>query len=96
MAIIHIDGQDVEVDGADNLLQTCFFAFLHRYPLFCYHLHWARWVLAANVPSKQYNNKEDYEAGRGRLVMSCMVNPTPDMWISVTDAEVKNFRKKLG
>ena len=36
MAIIHIDGQDVEVDGADNLLQACLSLGIDI-PYFCYH-----------------------------------------------------------
>jgi NADH-quinone oxidoreductase subunit G len=35
------------------------------------------------------------EAGRGRLVMSCMVAPGDDMYISVTDDEAKAFRKSM-
>lgn len=35
------------------------------------------------------------EAGRGRLVMSCMVAPSDDMYISVTDDEAKAFRKSM-
>ena len=94
MAIIHIDGQDVEVDGADNLLQACLSLGIDI-PYFCYHPALGSVGSCRQCAVKQYNNKEDYEAGRGRLVMSCMVNPTPDMWISVTDDEVKNFRKSL-
>ena len=94
MAIIHIDGQDVEVDGADNLLQACLSLGIDI-PYFCYHPALGSVGSCRQCAVKQYNNKEDYEAGRGRLVMSCMVNPTADMYISVTDAEVKNFRKSL-
>lgn len=94
MAIIHIDGKDVEVDGADNLLQACLSLGIDI-PYFCYHPALGSVGSCRQCAVKQYNNKEDYEAGRGRLVMSCMVNPTQDMYISVTDAEVKNFRKSL-
>lgn len=94
MAIIHIDGRDVEVDGADNLLQACLSLGIDV-PYFCYHPALGSVGSCRQCAVKQYNNKEDYEAGRGRLVMSCMVNPTEDMYISLTDAEVKNFRKSL-
>ncbi|SPX84662.1 NADH-quinone oxidoreductase subunit G [Moraxella ovis] len=42
-------------------------------------------------------SEEDYQAGRGKLVMSCMIAPTPksDTWISVDDAEAKAFRKSI-
>src|SRR5690606_12133534 len=39
--------------------------------------------------------KEDMGAGRGRRVMSCMVAPGDDMYISVTDDEAKAFRKSM-
>ena len=94
MAIIHIDGKTVEVDGADNLLQACLSLGIDV-PYFCYHPALGSVGSCRQCAVKQYNNKEDYEAGRGRLVMSCMVNPTEDMYISVTDTEVKNFRKSL-
>lgn len=94
MAVIHIDGKSVEVDGADNLLQACLSLGIDV-PYFCYHPALGSVGSCRQCAVKQYNNKEDYEAGRGRLVMSCMVNPTEDMYISVTDNEVKAFRKSL-
>ncbi|ELA08778.1 NADH dehydrogenase subunit G [Moraxella macacae 0408225] len=94
MAIIHIDGKSVEVDGADNLLQACLSLGIDV-PYFCYHPALGSVGSCRQCAVKQYNNKDDYEAGRGRLVMSCMVNPTEDMYISVSDDEVKKFRKSL-
>ncbi len=94
MAVIHIDGQTYEVDGADNLLQACLSLGIDV-PYFCYHPALGSVGSCRQCAVKQYNNQEDYEAGRGRLVMSCMVNPTENMYISVTDTEVKNFRKTL-
>lgn len=94
MAVIHIDGKSVEVDGADNLLQACLSLGIDV-PYFCYHPALGSVGSCRQCAVKQYSNKEDYEAGRGRLVMSCMVNPTEDMYISVTDNEVKAFRKSL-
>jgi len=70
MAIIHIDGQDVEVDGADNLLQACLSLGIDI-PYFCYHPALGSVGSCRQCAVKQYNNKEDYAAGRGRLVMSC-------------------------
>ena len=95
MAIIHIDGQDVEVDGADNLLQACLSLGIDI-PYFCYHPALGSVGSCRQCAVKQYNNKEDYEAGRGRLVMSCMVNPTADMYISVTDDEAKAATQREG
>ena len=61
MAIIHIDGQDVEVDGADNLLQACLSLGIDI-PYFCYHPALGSVGSCRQCAVKQYNNKEDYES----------------------------------
>lgn len=94
MAVIHIDGKSVEVDGADNLLQACLSLGIDV-PYFCYHPALGSVGSCRQCAVKQYNNKEDYEAGKGRLVMSCMVAPTDDMYISVDDKEAKAFRQSI-
>ena len=70
MAIIHIDGQDVEVDGADNLLQACLSLGIDI-PYFCYHPALGSVGSCRQCAVKQYNNKEDYEAVV--VVWSCRV-----------------------
>ena len=94
MAVIHIDGTTVEVDSADNLLQACLSLGIDV-PYFCYHPALGSVGSCRQCAVKQYQNKEDMEAGRGRLVMSCMVAPGDDMYISVTDDEAKAFRKSM-
>ena len=94
MAVIHIDGTTVEVDSADNLLQACLSLGIDV-PYFCYHPALGSVGSCRQCAVKQYMNKEDMEAGRGRLVMSCMVAPSNDMYISVTDDEAKAFRKSM-
>ena len=94
MAVIHIDGTTVEVDSADNLLQACLSLGIDV-PYFCYHPALGSVGSCRQCAVKQYQNKEDMEAGRGRLVMSCMVAPSNDMYISVTDDEAKAFRKSM-
>ena len=94
MATIHIDGKTVEVDGADNLLQACLSLGLDV-PYFCYHPALGSVGSCRQCAVKQYNNEDDYKAGRGRLVMSCMVAPTEDMYISIDDDEAKTFRKRI-
>ncbi|OOS05051.1 NADH dehydrogenase subunit G [Moraxella cuniculi DSM 21768] len=94
MAVIHIDGKTVEVDGSDNLLAACLSLGIDV-PYFCYHPALGSVGSCRQCAVKQYNNEEDYQAGRGRLVMSCMVAPTNDMYISVNDEEAKNFRKHI-
>ncbi len=94
MAVIHIDGTTVEVDSADNLLQACLSLGIDV-PYFCYHPALGSVGSCRQCAVKQFQNKDDMEAGRGRLVMSCMVAPSDDMYISVTDDEAKAFRKSM-
>ena len=94
MAVIHIDGTTVEVDSADNLLQACLSLGIDV-PYFCYHPALGSVGSCRQCAVKQFQSKEDLEAGRGRLVMSCMVAPSDDMYISVTDDEAKAFRKSM-
>ncbi|WP_372815072.1 NADH-quinone oxidoreductase subunit NuoG [Psychrobacter sp.] len=94
MAVIHIAGTTVEVDSADNLLQACLSLGIDV-PYFCYHPALGSVGSCRQCAVKQFQNKEDMEAGRGRLVMSCMVAPGDDMYISVTDDEAKAFRKSM-
>lgn len=94
MAVIHIDGKTVEVDGSDNLLQACLSLGIDI-PYFCYHPALGSVGSCRQCAVKQYMNEDDYKAGRGKLVMSCMVAPTNDMYISVDDAEAKDFRKRI-
>ncbi|MGO2225432.1 MAG: NADH-quinone oxidoreductase subunit NuoG [Psychrobacter celer] len=94
MAVIHIDGTTVEVDSTDNLLQACLSLGIDV-PYFCYHPALGSVGSCRQCAVKQFQNKDDMEAGRGRLVMSCMVAPGDDMYISVTDDEAKAFRKSM-
>ncbi len=94
MAIIHVDGKHLEADGADNLLQALL-SLGYDVPYFCYHPALGSVGSCRQCAVKQFNNEEDYKAGRGRLVMSCMVNPTDDMYISIDDEEAKTFRKRI-
>lgn len=94
MATIHIDGKTLEVDSADNLLQACLSLGIDI-PYFCYHPALGSVGSCRQCAVKQYMSEDDYKAGRGRLVMSCMVAPTNDMYISVDDEEAKTFRKRI-
>ncbi|MDO4699233.1 MAG: NADH-quinone oxidoreductase subunit NuoG [Moraxella sp.] len=94
MAIIHIDGKALEVDGSDNLLQACLSLGIDI-PYFCYHPALGSVGSCRQCAVKQYMSEDDYKAGRGRLVMSCMVAPTNNMYISVDDDEAKTFRKRI-
>lgn len=94
MAVIHIDGKQVEVNGADNLLEACLSLGIDV-PYFCYHPALGSVGSCRQCAVKQFQNAEDAKSGRGRLVMSCMVAPTDDMYISVDDSEAKAFRQSI-
>lgn len=91
MATIHVDGKDFEVDGADNLLQACLSLGLDI-PYFCWHPALGSVGACRQCAVKQYANADDK---RGRLVMSCMTPATDNTYISIDDAEAKQFRESV-
>lgn len=91
MATIHIDGKQFEVDGADNLLQACLSLGLDI-PYFCWHPALGSVGACRQCAVKQYANPDDK---RGRIVMSCMTQPTENMMISIDDEEAKTFRASV-
>ncbi|WP_437880799.1 NADH-quinone oxidoreductase subunit NuoG [Pseudomonas sp. LRF_L74] len=91
MATIHVDGKDLEVDGADNLLQACLSLGLDI-PYFCWHPALGSVGACRQCAVKQYTDENDK---RGRIVMSCMTPATDNTWISIDDEESKAFRKSV-
>jgi NADH-quinone oxidoreductase subunit G len=91
MATIHVDGKDYEVDGADNLLRACLSLGLDI-PYFCWHPALGSVGACRQCAVKQYANADDT---RGRLVMSCMTPATDNTYISIDDAEAKEFRESV-
>lgn len=94
MAVIHVDGKQYDVDGADNLLKACLSLGLDI-PYFCWHPALGSVGACRQCAVKQYNNADDAAAGRGRLVMSCMTPNTDNMYISIDDAEAVSFRASV-
>ncbi|WP_323843736.1 NADH-quinone oxidoreductase subunit NuoG [Moraxella sp. Pampa] len=94
MAKIYLDGKVYEADGADNLLSACLSLGLDI-PYFCYHPALGSVGSCRQCAVKQYNNEEDRQAGRGRIVMSCMVPTNTDLYISIDDDESLAFRKRV-
>lgn len=94
MAVIHVDGKQFDVDGADNLLKACLSLGLDI-PYFCWHPALGSVGACRQCAVKQYNNADDAAAGRGRLVMSCMTPNTDNMYISIDDAEAVAFRASV-
>ncbi len=94
MAVIHVDGKQFDVNGADNLLKACLSLGLDI-PYFCWHPALGSVGACRQCAVKQYNTAEDAAAGRGRLVMSCMTPNTDNMYISIDDAEAVAFRASV-
>ena len=91
MATIHVDGKELEVDGADNLLQACLSLGLDI-PYFCWHPALGSVGACRQCAVKQYTDENDK---RGRIVMSCMTPATDGSWISIEDEEAKVFRASV-
>ena len=91
MATIHVDGKELEVNGADNLLQACLSLGLDI-PYFCWHPALGSVGACRQCAVKQYTDENDT---RGRIVMSCMTPATDNTWISIEDEESKAFRASV-
>ncbi len=91
MAIIHVDGKEYEVNGADNLLQACLSLGLDI-PYFCWHPALGSVGSCRACTIKQYKDADDKA---GRLVMSCMTPVTEGTIISIEDEEAKKFRESV-
>lgn len=91
MAIINLDGKQYEVDGSDNLLQACLSLGIDI-PYFCWHPALGSVGACRQCAIKHYRDENDKV---GRLVMSCMTQPMDNMYISIEDAEAKEFRKSV-
>jgi NADH-quinone oxidoreductase subunit G len=88
VAIIHVDGKQYEVDGADNLLHACLSLGLDI-PYFCWHPALGSVGACRQCAVKQYRDENDKQ---GRLVMSCMTPSSDGTYISISDEEAKSFR----
>ena len=91
MAIIHVDGKQHEVKGGNNLLQACLSLGLDI-PYFCWHPALDSVGACRQCAVKQYKDGDDKQ---GRIVMSCMTPTTDNTWISIEDAEAKEFRETI-
>lgn len=91
MAIIHVDGKEHTVDGADNLLKACLSLGLDI-PYFCWHPALGSVGSCRQCAVKQYRDQNDTV---GRIVMSCMAPASDGTWISIDDAEAKSFRESV-
>ncbi|HEX4872206.1 MAG TPA: NADH-quinone oxidoreductase subunit NuoG [Nevskiaceae bacterium] len=91
MAIIHVEGKQYEVNGADNLLQACLSLGLDI-PYFCWHPALGSVGACRQCAVKQYRDADDK---MGRIVMSCMTPASQGTFISIADEEAKAFRESV-
>ncbi|MDY6797487.1 MAG: NADH-quinone oxidoreductase subunit NuoG [Pseudomonadota bacterium] len=91
MAIIHVDGQRYEVNGAQNLLQACLSLGLDI-PYFCWHPAMGSVGACRQCAVRQYKNEED---NQGMLVMSCMTPALDQTRIDIEDEEARAFRASV-
>ena len=91
MAILHVDGKQYEVKGGDNLLHACLSLGLDI-PYFCWHPALGSVGACRQCAVKQYSGPDDKH---GRIVMSCMTPAADNTWISIDDAEARDFREAI-
>ncbi|GEN29606.1 NADH-quinone oxidoreductase [Halovibrio variabilis] len=91
MAIIHVDGQAYEVNGADNLLQACLSLGLDI-PYFCWHPAMGSVGACRQCAVRQYKDADD---DQGMLVMSCMTPAKDQTRIDIEDEEARTFRASV-
>ncbi|SFR65524.1 NADH dehydrogenase subunit G [Marinobacter daqiaonensis] len=91
MAIIHVDGQSYEVNGAQNLLQACLSLGLDI-PYFCWHPAMGSVGACRQCAVRQYKDEDD---DTGMLVMSCMTPAEDQTRIDIEDDEARAFRASV-
>ena len=91
MAIIHVDGQAYEVNGAHNLLQACLSLGLDI-PYFCWHPAMGSVGACRQCAVRQYKDADD---DKGMIVMSCMTPAADRTRIDIEDEEAKAFRASV-
>jgi len=91
MPVIHIDGQEYEVEAGQNILQACLSLGLDL-PYFCWHPAMGSVGACRQCAVVQYLNPED---DRGRIVMGCMTPVTDGAIFSLEGDKAKTFRQTI-
>ena len=91
MPVIHIDGQEYEVEAGQNILQACLSLGLDL-PYFCWHPALGSIGACRQCAVVQYLNPEDE---RGRIVMGCMTPVVEGAIFSLTGDKAKTFRQSI-
>lgn len=88
MAIIHINGQQYEVEEGRSLLEVCL-SLGFDIPYFCWHPVLHSVGACRQCAVKQFRDEKDQ---RGFIIMSCVSEVSDGMRISTDDPEVLEFR----
>ena len=91
MPLIHIDGQEYEVESGKNLLEACLSLGLDL-PYFCWHPAMGSIGACRQCAVVQYQNADDQ---RGRIVMGCMTPVTDGAIFSLAGDKAQGFRQSI-
>ena len=91
MPLIHIDGQEYEVQSGKNLLEACLSLGLDL-PYFCWHPAMGSIGACRQCAVVQYQNADDQ---RGRIVMGCMTPVTDGAIFSLAGDKAQGFRQSI-
>ncbi|MBE9540212.1 MAG: NADH-quinone oxidoreductase subunit NuoG [Proteobacteria bacterium] len=91
MPVIHIDGQEYEVEAGQNILQACLSLGLDL-PYFCWHPAMGSIGACRQCAVVQYLNPED---NRGRIVMGCMTPVMDGAIFSLNGDKASEFRRTI-
>ncbi|MGB2045490.1 MAG: NADH-quinone oxidoreductase subunit NuoG [Porticoccaceae bacterium] len=91
MPTIFIDGQELQVNEGENVLEACLNAGLDL-PYFCWHPAMGSIGSCRQCALVQYQNEED---NRGRIIMGCMTPVTEGARFSLNAQNATQFREAV-
>ena len=91
MPTIFVDGQELQVNDGENILEACLNAGLDL-PYFCWHPAMGSIGSCRQCALVQYQNEEDT---RGRIVMGCMTGVTEGARFSLNAENASEFREAV-
>lgn len=91
MPTIFVDGQELQVNDGENILEACLNAGLDL-PYFCWHPAMGSIGSCRQCALVQYQNEEDT---RGRIIMGCMTPVTEGARFSLNAENATEFREAV-
>ena len=88
---IFVDGTPIQATPEQNLLETCLAAGTNL-PYFCWHKSLGSVGACRQCAVKIFNGPDDHQ---GRIVMACMTAATPNLRVSIADAQAGAFRESV-